>query len=129
MPPWVMRTRFPRLVIQNLAVLIGIWVGAFLLAEWAPGGVSGEPLNESTALRANRAVKRGQAHEVSSPVAGQVERVLVAPGEVIESGEPVVQLANGALVESPHDGILLHGSVRSGQSIQSGDSSWFFTNR
>ena len=25
-------------------------------------------------------------------------------------------------MESPHDGILLHGSVRSGQSIQSGDS-------
>ena len=112
-----------RIVFQTLAILLGIWVCTFFLVEWAPGGDGALEQREMRAsIQANRALKQGLATELRSPVGGVVESLLVEEGQELDSGEPVVRMKSGDVLDQHEGGIVLSIGVAAGNRIQETDT-------
>jgi len=95
--------------------------------KFVASGVRGEATIETERTRASRSLHRGAAAKgpefVTAPMPGRIVRVLVAPGDSVESGAPLVVIEAMKMENELH---ALHAArvgtvlVRAGETVEGG---------
>jgi biotin carboxyl carrier protein len=101
--------------------------GSLPALKFATSGVRGEAVIETERTRAGRSLRGGAAVKgpefVTSPMPGRVVRVLVAPGDSVESGAPLVVIEAMKMENELH---ALHAArvgtvlVKPGDTVEGG---------
>ena len=90
------------------------------------GDISGiAPVGGSAAAATPSAVPTSGGDPVSAPLAGNVVKILVEPGQVVKEGESIVILEAMKMetsVSAPRDGTIVELKVKSGDTCAVGDS-------